>query len=106
MRYLTDRLLICPTVQLFSTSIPVSDHVAHVAHKNGVVREVKQAGALPQNFFASHALGYFLLQPFVSFSEFRRPLGDFDLQFFARLPKVCLGPAAYDTEPNQQAGKK
>jgi hypothetical protein len=101
VRYLPERLLICPTVQLFSTSIPVSDHVIHVAHKNRVVCEVEKAGALPQNFFASHALGYFLLQLFVSLSEFRRPPGDFDLQFVARLPNMCLGPSPHNAEPNQ-----
>src|SRR5258708_30826459 len=101
MRFLTDRLLICPTVQLFSTSIPVSDHVIHVAHKNRVVREVEQAGALPQNFFGSHALGYFLLQLFVTFSEFRPPLGDFDLHFIPPLPSICLASCAPPRQPNQ-----
>jgi hypothetical protein len=63
--------------------------------------EVEQAGALPQSLFGSSSLGYFLLQLFVSFSEVPRPLGDFDLQFFTRLPKVCLNLAPHHAKPNQ-----
>src|SRR5919106_1325558 len=39
VRDLADRLLSGPSVQYFGAAIPVGDHVAHVAHEDGIVRE-------------------------------------------------------------------
>src|ERR1700680_3343492 len=42
----SDRVLLCPAVQLQSAPIPVSDVVLHITDEDGVVREIQQAGLL------------------------------------------------------------
>ena len=46
VRALADRLLGRVAEQLLGALVPVGDHVVHVAHEDGVVREIEQAGLL------------------------------------------------------------
>ena len=75
---LPDGLVPRPSVQFFGPTVPVGDHVVHVAHENRVVREVEQAGLL------------------CSF-------GHFDLEFIPSFPKLSLDPASPGAEPGHYA---
>src|SRR5260370_17294804 len=76
-----DRFLRRPAIQLLRSSVPVSDDVAHIAHENGVVREIQQAGLLGS-------------------------LRHFDFELVAGLQKILLDAAPNGGEPGKKQRKQ
>ena len=78
---LPDRFLRRPSVQLLGPPVPVRDDVIHITDKNGVVREIEQAGLL---------------------GSFRH----FLFEFVAGLQKVSLDAAPNGAEPGNKRRKQ
>ncbi len=79
---------------LLRPTVPVGNHVAHVAHEDRVVGQVDEVGPLPQSLFNSRAFGDFGLQPFINLLEVCGSIANLLFHLGMGLPKRFFGVAS------------